>query len=236
MDMDQSTVHPQQSADHAHEQQAIDDAYAALMAMAARAEAALESAKRDAKLTDAIDSAAIQAVLHSRVNAFADSKAPLTFGRIDEPDATFYIGRRHVEDAHGEPLVIDWRAGVSAPFYRATWADPLGLDRRRRFALDGRSLVGFFDEHFDDPESEGGTGGVPDPLLAELDRARTGAMRDIVSTIRSYSASANRVSSPLDSAESSVRVYCSSAPLNSPIWIMSALIPSLSNRPFMNIG
>ena len=184
MDMDQSTVHPQQSADHAHEQQVIDDAYAALMAMAARAEAALESAKRDAKLTDAIDSAAIQAVLHSRVNAFADSKAPLTFGRIDEPDATFYIGRRHVEDAHGEPLVIDWRAGVSAPFYRATWADPLGLDRRRRFALDGRSLVGFFDEHFDDPESEGGTGGVPDPLLAELDRARTGAMRDIVSTIQ----------------------------------------------------
>jgi DNA helicase IV len=166
------------------EQRLIDHAYVALAAMAERAEIALKTAQRDAQLTDAIDFGAIQAVLRNRVAAFADSKAPLTFGRIDEGVERFYIGRRHVEDAHGEPLVVDWRAGVSAPFYRATWADPLGLDRRRRFALDARTLVGVFDEDFSDPDGVGGSGGVPDPLLAELDRARTGAMRDIVSTIQ----------------------------------------------------
>jgi len=46
-----------------------------------------------------------------------------------------------VEDDAGDPVVVDWRAAVSIPFYRATWADPLGLAHRRRFALDGRELT-----------------------------------------------------------------------------------------------
>jgi DNA helicase IV len=41
-----------------------------------------------------------------------------------------------------------------------------------------------FEEDFDDPDSLAGSGGVPDPLLAELGRARTGQMRDIVATIQ----------------------------------------------------
>ncbi len=41
-----------------------------------------------------------------------------------------------------------------------------------------------FDEDFADPDSLAGSGGVPDPLLAELGRARTGQMRDIVATIQ----------------------------------------------------
>ena len=46
--------------------------------------------------------------------------------RATEPDAgarghgDFHIGRRHVTDDAGEPLVIDWRAPVSRPFYRAS--------------------------------------------------------------------------------------------------------------------
>jgi DNA helicase IV len=167
------------------EQRVVDAAYQALDAMRERAHAALEVARRDAKLTEAVDSAAVQAVLAERVLAVGDSKAPLTFGRISGGGDVFYIGRRHVEDAAGDPIVVDWRAGVAAPFYRATWADPLGLDHRRRFALDGRTLVGVFDEDFNsDEEQGGGAGGVPDPLLAELDRARSGSMRDIVSTIQ----------------------------------------------------
>jgi DNA helicase IV len=180
------------------EQQVIDRAYLALDAMRERANAALETARLDAKLTDAVDSAAIQAVLAARVNAVADSKAPLTFGRIAGDGEAFYIGRRHVENEIGDALVVDWRAGVAAPFYRATWADPLGLDHRRRFALDARTLVGVFDEDFtSDEQQDGGSGGIPDPLLAELDRARSGSMRDIVATIQAEQDVVIRL--PLDS-------------------------------------
>ena len=89
-----------------------------------------------------------------------------------------------MEDGGGEPIVVDWRAGVAIPFYRATFRDPLGLHARRRFVLEGRELVGLFDEDFDDPDSAHHATGVADPLLAELDRARTGEMRDIVATIQ----------------------------------------------------
>ena len=52
----------------------------------------------------------------------------LSFGRIDDEDGdTWYVGRRHVEDERGDPVVVDWRAAVATPFYRATLADPLGL-------------------------------------------------------------------------------------------------------------
>ncbi len=33
---------------------------------------------------------------------------------------TFHIGRRHVHDPGGHPVVIDWRAPVSRPFYPST--------------------------------------------------------------------------------------------------------------------
>ena len=97
----------------------------------------------------------------------------------------WYVGRRHVEDAGGDPVVVDWRAEVATPFYRATAADPLGLRRRRRFVMTGRRLDDLFDEVFDDPDSVDAAhhGGIPDPLLAELERERTGEMRDIVATI-----------------------------------------------------
>jgi DNA helicase IV len=169
----------------------LDGAYAALAAMRQRTERVLAQAKADAHLTDAYDSALIQHRLSERLAAVAESKSPLTFGRIGEAiygsadPMTHYIGRRHVEDANGDPVVVDWRAPVAAPFYRATFADPQGLDTRSRFALEQRTIVGSFDEDFTDPDGEAsGSGGVPDPLLVELERGRTGAMRDIVATIQ----------------------------------------------------
>ena len=57
-----------------------------------------------------------------------------------------------MEDAKGDPVVVDWRTPVAVPFYRATWVDPQGLARRRRFAVDGRVLAGLFDEDFSDPD------------------------------------------------------------------------------------
>jgi DNA helicase IV len=139
-----------------------------------------------------VDADAVRYQLEQRLKTLED-QAVLCFGRIDEqavegvPGAQWYVGRRHVDDPDGEPVVVDWRAPVAVPFYRATAADPFGLDRRRRFTFVGRELADIYEEDFTDPESllaETGAHGVPDPLLAELRRERTGQMRDIVATIQ----------------------------------------------------
>ena len=120
-----------------------------------------------------------------RIELLADAPSALCFGRIDRADGErFHIGRRHVEDGDGEPVVTDWRTPVATPFYRATVADPMGLHLRRRFLVEERHLVDAFDEDFDDPSTLDAGAYVPDPLLAEVERARTGEMRDIVATIQ----------------------------------------------------
>jgi DNA helicase IV len=107
------------------------------------------------------------------------------FGRItDEHTQPWYIGRRHVETEEHDPVVVDWRAPIAAPFYRATGADPLGLRHRRRYLLDAGEIDGYLDEQLDDPEAARIAGGIPDPVLAEIGAERTGQMREIVSTIQ----------------------------------------------------
>jgi DNA helicase IV len=124
--------------------------------------------------------------------------ASLVFGRIDraasEGGDTFYIGRLAVSDDEREPLVVDWRAPVAEPFYRATGRLPMGLVRRRHFATRGRQLLAIEDELFG--ESAGLLGGelaVRDghdevrgrsTLIAALEEARTGHLGDIVATIQ----------------------------------------------------
>ena len=65
--------------------------------------------------------------------------------------SSFYIGRRHVHDADGDPMVIDWRAPVSQPFYRASKKDPMDVGLRRRFGYTGGELTAYEDEHLTDP-------------------------------------------------------------------------------------
>jgi len=147
----------------------------------------------------------------------------LYFGRIDrlpEPDAdgadgglalgeSFHIGRLAVSGPDHEPLVVDWRAPVAEPFYRATGLDPQGLARRRHLAVRGRSVLGLEDEYFVDPDgraatitaagegsgpdgdgsgerlvSDGMVLGGPGALLSALGQARTGHMGDIIGTIQ----------------------------------------------------
>ena len=112
------------------------------------------------------------------------------FGRIDEDPAVvgtddrWYIGRRHIEDRNHDPVVIDWRAPIAAPFYRATVMDPLGVAHRRRFMMSEGEITSYLDERLDDPDSADAASGIPDPVLAEIGAARTGAMREIVATIQ----------------------------------------------------
>jgi DNA helicase IV len=132
----------------------------------------------------------------------------LCFGRIDtagdEESAgeSFHIGRVAVSDAELEPLVVDWRAPIAEPFYRATGIEPLGLARRRHLQVRHREVLGVEDEYFnrvDGSEPDGGqvapaSGdglvenglalGGPGALLAAMGEARTGQMGDIVATIQ----------------------------------------------------
>ncbi|WP_018347679.1 HelD family protein [Longispora albida] len=111
-----------------------------------------------------------------------DPSTPLFFGRLDTPDERWHIGRRHVvEQAGAEPLVLDWRAPVSTAFYRASAADPMGVDLRRRFGFAGGELTSFEDEHLNKGEELGTSSAL---LTAEIERPRVGPMRDIVATIQ----------------------------------------------------
>lgn len=118
----------------------------------------------------------------------ADADAPPFFGRTDrDPDPThpqgevFHIGRRHIRDELGDPLVIDWRAPISQPFYRANAGDRQGVRLRRRFGFHHGVLTSFEDEHLDAGEELGLSS---DLLREEIERPRVGPMRDIVATIQ----------------------------------------------------
>ncbi len=131
--------------------------------------------------------------------------ASLVFGRIDRyaesPDGleSFHIGRLAVADEDREPVVVDWRAPVAEPFYRATGRDPMGIARRRHFAVEGQRLLGIEDElfgeghlgvgHDEGLDGRAESGGPPElrgysTLLASLERGRTGTLGDIVATIQ----------------------------------------------------
>ncbi len=138
---------------------------------------------------DPVSEEFLKADLHRRAESLRDlPDTPLFFGRLDyaESGSPFHIGRRHVHDPQGTPVVIDWRAPVSRPFYRASQADPMGLDRRRRFGFAGGELTAFEDERFGATAAgpAGGTGGPSRILIEEIERPRSGPMRDIVATIQ----------------------------------------------------
>src|SRR6185437_11929758 len=151
----------------------------------------------------------LKAELYHRAEALKDiPDTPLFFGRLDyagPPDSgqseagnygsgisgtgqsgddgiagnSFHIGRRH------------GRAPVSRPFYRASATDPMNLARRRRFGFSGGELTAYEDELFAGTEDS-----TPDRsalvaatrpsriLIDEIERPRSGPMRDIVATIQ----------------------------------------------------
>ena len=172
-------LHPELTTEQAW----LDDAYRHLEEMQTRVRAVREAGDRAVRDENTMDARVAQFHLRRREEDLRAGGGPLCFGRIDtDDDQRFYVGRRHVEDEASRPVMVDWRAPVSASFYRATAVDPCGLDFRRRFSVIEREIVSIFDEDLTDPDSLGASG-LPDPLLAELERERTGRMRDIVSTI-----------------------------------------------------
>ncbi|MFG2534238.1 HelD family protein [Streptomyces sp. NPDC048511] len=167
----------------------------------AASRAALRAMREDVQALDIrdvtanwVNAAVLQSQIDDRIKALADlSHTPLFFGRLDylhvvgaekaegSEGERFYIGRRHVHDAHGDPMVIDWRAPVSQPFYQASRNNPLDVDHRRRFGYTGGELTAYEDEYLTDPSETEQTSKL---LQAEIERPRVGPMRDIVATIQ----------------------------------------------------
>ncbi|WP_326795516.1 AAA family ATPase [Streptomyces sp. NBC_01808] len=121
---------------------------------------------------------------------------PLFFGRLDFADDAgqagdhagqhYHIGRMRItESPSAPPLVVDWRAPVSRAFYQAGPKDPQGVEIRRRFGWAPGStgasdeLTSLEDER---PAAEATRGGRI--LTGEIERPRTGPMRDIAATIQ----------------------------------------------------
>ena len=126
----------------------------------------------------------IEGSVQNRLGQLQLGSASLIFGRIDlDSDDRFHIGRLAVSDERQEPVVVDWRAPVAEPFYRATGRDPMGLIRRRHFVSRGRELLDIEDELFDLDQLDEGFQGHG-ALLAALDQNRDGQWRDIVATIQ----------------------------------------------------
>ncbi|GLY19415.1 ATP-binding domain-containing protein [Kineosporia rhizophila] len=114
----------------------------------------------------------------------------VALGRFDrESGETYYVGKWLISDQDGEPLVINWKAPMAAPFYEASHDDPQGLVRKRTFATERNRILSFDDVVYADLAARVGEltalehEGIDDAVLRELDAARSGEMRDIVQTI-----------------------------------------------------
>ncbi|HKG51975.1 MAG TPA: AAA family ATPase, partial [Actinomycetales bacterium] len=134
---------------------------------------------------DRVSSEYLAATLYRRAASLADDPAStLFFGRIDvdgRPPERWYVGRRHVADETGDPVVVDWRADVSRAFYRASRAEPMGVRLRRRFGVDHGRITAYEDEHLSDATEADRSSAI---LAQEIERPRVGPMRDIVATIQ----------------------------------------------------
>ncbi|MFM7224310.1 MAG: HelD family protein [Actinomycetota bacterium] len=184
---------PEVAAEQAH----VDRAYARLAAMRSAAERvrdAYSDVRAGGTHQARLERDIAWDVTRRRLADLDIGEAPLVFGRLDmgsSPDGTgarWYVGRIGVEDERHEPLVVDWRAPVAEPFYRATAVAPMGVVRRRHLLTRrGREVVGVDDEVFDAAaaEHEGLEIAGEGALLAALERNRTGRMGDIVATIQS---------------------------------------------------
>jgi DNA helicase IV len=173
------------------EQAYVSMLYRRLDTLRERAQAELERALRHdggGNVQARVDRDAFVSRHSGRLAQLAAAEDGLCFGRLDRADGShLYIGRLGLLDEDREPLLVDWRAPAAQPFYRATWAAPEGVVRRRHLRTRGRAVLGIEDDVLDleglsEAERDGLSGEAA--LLAALTASRTGRMTDIVATIQ----------------------------------------------------
>jgi len=171
------------------EQQIVDKVYSRLEVMREQTKELKQeghSRAMSGPRTGLVERDAIVLRAAAKLSDLDSQEEGIVFGRLDFDDGyTYRIGRLGVRDEDREPLVVDWRAPAAAPFYRATFGEPLGVERRRVIACEGPKVVGLDDDvlsgkSIDDIDGVVGEGA----LLASLNRERGAHMRDIVSTIQ----------------------------------------------------
>ena len=164
-----------------------------MLEYARRCLAAMRRRARSLRATGADPYAAESVEWHLRQRVAAltdDGRTGLFFGRLDyddsadPPEARFYVGRRHVSDPDGDPVVINWRAGLAHPFYRASPTRRYGVRARRRFGYRGGTLTSIQDEVLELLDEAAAMAAADRVLVAEIERPRIGPMRDIVATIQ----------------------------------------------------
>jgi DNA helicase IV len=183
-------VPPMAHPDLAFEQAHLDRAYERLEYLRAETEKRLAEAfkERGGTFQSYTERDIRVRIALTRLERLFVGREALVFGRIDRRDGegeggSFHIGRLAISDADHEPLVVDWRAPVAEPFFRATGAHPMGLRRRRHFLTEGRRVADLEDELFvvegETPEGSTAAPGLAGPavLMAALERAHTGRMR-----------------------------------------------------------
>lgn len=187
----------------AAEQAYVDAAYARLDAMRAAAEgirASYADVRAGGTHQARLERDIAWDVTQRRLADLDIGDSPLVFGRLDMVDAArWYIGRLAVESADHTPLVVDWRAPVAEPFYRATAVAPMDVVRRRHLVTRrGQEIVALDDEVFDAHATVAAGLQVAGEgaLIAALERNRTGRMGDIVATIQSEQDQAIRAELP----------------------------------------
>jgi DNA helicase IV len=192
--------HPDFAAEQAHIERAyacLEDARASTLRIRDLTEAQMGGTFQERYERNYFDEKVV-----ARLNKLDIGDAALVFGRIDrtaedldsESTEAFHIGRLAVADREANPVVVDWRAPVAEPFYRATGREPMGLVRRRHFMVEGPRLLAIEDESFGDGRlglaGDESVGDAPTlrgqgTLLAALGKGRTGQLGDIVATIQS---------------------------------------------------
>ncbi|QAY62325.1 AAA family ATPase [Xylanimonas allomyrinae] len=185
-----------------HEQAVVDELYARLDVLRARARGRLRDVRREGPSgspQNRSERDAFATLYEDRAAQLDAVEDRLAFGRLDlaapEPDgetAVRYVGRIGLTDDEQRSLLTDWRAPAAEAFYRATSLQPAGVRRRRHLVTSGRRVTGVEDELLDleHATDDGGQLGAASlsgegALLAALATRRTGRMSDIVATIQS---------------------------------------------------
>ncbi|MFI5911535.1 HelD family protein [Dactylosporangium sp. NPDC051541] len=121
----------------------------------------------------------------SRRDALATADQEVAFGRLDQADEVFYVGKETIFDDQRQVLVVNWKTPIGGLYYEASHENPHGLARKRTFTTEINHILDFEDVIFQQLAAAVEALDGPDAaLLGELDRARTGEMHDIVATIQ----------------------------------------------------
>ncbi len=105
---------------------------------------------------------------------------------VRDEGTRFYVGREAIFDG-SDAIVMSWKAPAASPYFEATATDPLGLLSKRNYQLDDNQILDFDDLVFADLDArirDLDEPTIDDALLRDLERTRTGEMRDIVETIQ----------------------------------------------------